>query len=305
MAAWLGLAGAGILIDAAQAAGGLKVVVILDNSGSMKQQMPQGGSRIDAAKQSLLTVLDQTPDGAEVGVLLLNPARQGPWLIPLGPVDRQSVRAAVHSISANGPTPLGGSLKLAADALLELRETQRYGTYKLLVVTDGEATDGNLVDQYLPEVQARGILMDVIGVAMPGQSSLAKQANTYRRADDPESLEKAISAVVLGESADGAGGDTGESDFELLAPLPVEVAAASLAALTSRQNLPIGGSGQDRQAQRNSPNRDWGQPPAGVNPPNAPQPVDEDEGGSLVMLVLGAILVFFVVRIISSIGKGR
>ncbi len=49
-------------------------------------------------------------------------------------------------------------MKMAADALLELRDRQRYGTYKLLIVTDGEATDGHLVEQYLPEIQAAGLL---------------------------------------------------------------------------------------------------------------------------------------------------
>ena len=305
----LSLACAALLVSTAEAAGGLKVVVILDNSGSMNGRMTQGGRRIDAAKQSLLKVLDQVPEDAEVGVLLINSPTPGQWLIPLGPVDRDSMQAAVNSITAGGPTPLGKSMKLAADALLQVREAQRYGTYKLLVVSDGEATDGNLVERFLPEVQARGILIDVIGVAMQQQLSLAKQANTYRRADDPASLEKAISAVVLGESANDLGGDAGESDFEIIAPLSAEAAAASLTALTARHNRPIGESARFEPQPDRRANGNQGQPAGRANPPNVAQPNNggkgQGQGISVTTLLFGAVVLFIVMRVFGSIGKVR
>lgn len=233
----LALAGASF----AQGATNLNVVVILDNSGSMAERLREGGSRMDAAKRSLLAVLERTSANANVGVILLNPARIGDtWLLPLRPVDRQTSERLISQVRAQGPTPLGGAMKIGADELLRLRESQRYGEYKLLLVTDGEATDGNLVQRYLPDVQARGLLVDVIGVAMDRQHSLAKKANTYRNAEDPASLEQAISAVVLGEStSDTATGDAGASDFEVLAPIPGELATAALGALSNFSNEPI------------------------------------------------------------------
>ena len=274
-----------VMAESALGVTGLKVVVILDNSGSMKSQMRNGGSRIKAAKQALLTVLDQTPDSAEVGVILINHSPRDQWLIPLGPVDRSSFRRAVNRITADGPTPLGLSLKLAADALLEVRETQRYGTYKILVVTDGEATDGYLVDRYLPEIQSRGILMDVIGVAMQGELRLAQNANTYRRADDPKSLEKAISKVVLGESDEGMDDNSGESDFEILAPLPEEVAIASLAALTSRPNTPITGPREDIEGPANQGRVDGALPN---------QHVAQENGMSIISIIFVVAMVLIV-----------
>ncbi len=278
---------------------GLRVVVILDNSGSMADRMPGGGTRINAAKDALLRVLDQTPSDAEVGVLLLNPGPQGRWLIPLGPLDKSSLQPAVQSLRANGGTPLGQSMKTASDALLALRDAQRYGTYKLLIVSDGEATDRQLVERYLPEIQARGLLVDVIGVDMAQQHSLATRTSTYRNAADPASLEQAIAEVVLGESSSDTTDDTGQSDFDLISPIPVEVASASLKALTSPLNAPVGESPFE--------------PPSNFTPAPAVAVVDvpakpaaPGRGGVSfgTLLALGVIL-FIAFSIFSSIGKSR
>lgn len=280
----------------------LKIVVILDNSGSMNEYMSGGEQKIAAAKQALLTVLDQVPAGSEVGVLLLNEGPRGPWLVPLGPIDPAAVGPAVNSLTANGGTPLGATMKKGADELLKLRDKQRYGTYKLLIVTDGEAGDGYLVNQYLPEIQARGLLVDVIGVAMNQQHSLATRTSTYRKADDPASLEKAISAVVLGESSTDASDDTGESDFELLKPLPTELAAASLTALTSPANSPIDEGSvpayEDTAPQYPS------QPGGHVNLPPA-NPNNDGGGGWSKMPILLLAFIFIVIRVLVGIAKRK
>ena len=75
------------------------VVIVFDDSGSMKERMRRGGlRRIDAAKRALTTVLQQFPRDATLGIYLLNGARpQGGWLVPMGPVNK--VAAAIWSIS--------------------------------------------------------------------------------------------------------------------------------------------------------------------------------------------------------------
>lgn len=291
------MVGAQTVTEAASAAG-QSVVVILDNSGSMNSPMRGGRLRIEAAKEALLTVLDQTADDAEVGVLLLNPINNSRWLIPLGPVEKQSLSAAVSALRADGSTPLGATMKEATDALLARREQEKYGTYKLLIVSDGEATDPQLVERYLPQIQARGVLIDVIGVSMAGQHSLATRANTYRSADDPQSLTKAISEVVLGESSNDLG-DAGQSDFELIGPLPAEVATAALAALVEQSNAPIG------NAETNPRSEVW-QPNSPANPQNPPLP-GQNPGRrfSISFLVFGAILLILIFKTVASIGRGQ
>jgi len=80
------------------------------------------------------------------------------WLYPLGPRDDAKLMQAIDRPQPGGGTPLGAYLKKGTDRLLEERAKQfGYGTFRLLVVTDGEAGDKELVERYTPEVIARGI----------------------------------------------------------------------------------------------------------------------------------------------------
>jgi hypothetical protein len=137
-------------------------------------------------------------------------------------------------------TPLGAYIKKGADRLLEARAKQfGYGTFRLLVVTDGEAEDQNLVDRYTPEVIARGITVDVIGVAMNERHTLATRVHSYRSANDPDSLKRAV-AEVFGEIG-GRGNDTVTAEtFAEIQPIPAEAAQAMIQALSSSGNHPIG-----------------------------------------------------------------
>lgn len=231
-----------VLLAATAAQAGQNVVVVLDNSSSMNLVMRSDHRtrKMDAAKRALLVVLEKLPPEAKVGIVLLNGNwRPEGWVYPLGPVAMPRLRASVSSIRAVGATPLGACMKVGADAILALRAKDYYGSYRLLIVTDGEANDRPpLVDRYLPDILSRGIWVDVIGVDMAGKHSLATKVPVYRRADDPASLEKAV-AAVFAEST-GNARDADASDFELIAPIPSEVASAALDALARSGNHPIG-----------------------------------------------------------------
>ncbi|MEM6732647.1 MAG: vWA domain-containing protein, partial [Myxococcota bacterium] len=202
----------------------------------------EGQSKMRAAKDALRRVLEQIDPGTHVGLLAFGSVGRGRWLYPLGPVeDRTRLTQAVSRLEAAGGTPLGACIKLGADALLEDRESQfGYGTSTLLVVTDGEANDNWLVDEYAPEVVARGIRLDVIGVAMAKQHTLAQTAHSYRRADDPKSLERAVSEVFAEVTAQSTDAAPGEGAFELAAAFEPEMAMEVITALASSGNHPIG-----------------------------------------------------------------
>jgi uncharacterized protein YegL len=230
-----------VLVVAHAAQAGQNVVVVLDDSGSMAERMhgDRRTRKMEAAKAALTEVLEQLPPEAKVGVVALNRgAGERAWIVPLGTIDPPEVREAIQRISAQGGTPLGRYMKVAADSLLALRSQEHYGSYRLLIVTDGEATDRDLVERYLPDILSRGITVDVIGVDMEDDHSLATLVHTYRRADDPQSLARAIHEVFAESS--GVSQDTGESDFELLAALPDQLAEAALSALTQSGNHAIG-----------------------------------------------------------------
>lgn len=218
---------------------GTNVVVVLDDSGSMADRMRRQRRvrKMAAAQQALVSVLQDLPDDAQVGVLTLNRGSDG-WVLPFGPLDKSQIEPAIRGVRASGRTPLGRFMKIGTDVLLQQREQAQFGTYRLLIVTDGEATDKRLVERYLPDILSRGLTVDVIGVDMESNHSLATQVHSYRRADDPESLRQAISEVFAESSSDA--NDAGESDFELLAGLPPEVASAALTALCDTDNRPIG-----------------------------------------------------------------
>lgn len=274
------------------------VVVILDGSGSMKDRMLDATRKIDAAKTALKKVLRQIPPDTHVGLLAFGAgAASDGWAFPLGPRDEKLLEGAIDKLSPQGGTPLGAFIKKGADRLLQQRAAQfGYGSYRLLIVTDGEATDGNLMERYVPEVMARGITVDVIGVAMKKQHTLARKVHSYRSADNPEALAQAVSQVF---AEVGGSGDSAKLDeaFAEIAPIPSEAAAAMLRTLAASGNDPIGALPQTAT-------------PSGVSttaPPNAaptkarntqattPAPSQESGGWGWQRLLIIAIVVIVVI----------
>ncbi|MDP7585375.1 MAG: VWA domain-containing protein [Verrucomicrobiota bacterium] len=225
------------------------VVVVVDASGSMGA--PMGGStRMSVAKNALKQVLDQIPDTTHVGILVFP---RGDWVYPLGPRKESMLAGAIDSIQSGGGTPLGDYMKRGADALLEARKKQfGYGTYRLLVVTDGEAGDARHVEAYTPDIISRGITIDCIGVEMASRHTLATKVHSYRNANDPESLKQAISEVFA-EVASGDAGPGGENAFELITDLPEATASAMLKSLSTSGNQPIGEAPSMRSVESPSP----------------------------------------------------
>ena len=227
------------------------VVILLDASGSMGRPMADSQmTKMAAAKAALRETLTQAPPDTHIGLLVFS-AHGAPqeWFYPLGPREDARLLEAIDAPSPGGGTPLGKYIRRAADRLLEQRARQRgYGAYRLLIVTDGEADDPDKVDRYTAEILARGVTMDVIGVDMKSDHTLAAKAHSYRRANDPESLRKAV-ADVFAEVADAGGDAAAENAFAEIAPIPSEIAAAMLEALARSGNEPIGGS-RERAAAR-------------------------------------------------------
>lgn len=222
------------------------VVIVLDASGSMSRVMRSVGTgKMAAAKAALKEVLARVPETTRIGLLVFSSRNlRNDWVYPLGPRDDAKLTRAIDLPLPGGRTPLGEYIKKGADRLLKERAEQLgYGSYRLLIVTDGQANDQQLVDRYTPEVIARGITVDVIGVDMQSAHTLARKVHSYRSADDPASLRKAVAEVfaeVGGAASDAAGVGAPDEAFEELAGIPDEMAAAALKALATSGNHPIG-----------------------------------------------------------------
>ena len=216
------------------------VVIVLDDSGSMNERMSGGVRRIEAAKKAIEIVLKQFPADTKLGLLLLNGDRSKQhWAIPLELLSVPQATRKVESVIADGGTPLGDRVREGADALLQLREKQIYGNYRLLIVTDGEANDAKLLALYLPDVLSRGLIVDAIGVDMKQNHSLATRVHSYRRADDGAALSKAIQEVFA-EKVDSNAANS-NADFDLLQALDDGTAKEALIALSKPNNTPIVG----------------------------------------------------------------
>ncbi len=218
------------------------VVIVLDASGSMRTPFQDGKDRMTIAKEALKKVIAKVPSETQIGLLVFSASNlTNDWAFPLGPRNDQVLNKAIDQLVPSRGTPLGAYLKQGADRLLEERAKQfGYGTYRLLVVTDGEAQDADLVERFTPEVVSRGIRVDVIGVAMNSRHTLATRVHSYRPANDPKALQQALSEVFA-EVASTATDASRTSDFSLLAGLPVDKAAIMIQALSKAENTPIGG----------------------------------------------------------------
>ncbi|MEM7166946.1 MAG: vWA domain-containing protein [Planctomycetota bacterium] len=218
------------------------IVVVLDASGSMSDRMRNSEPKMAVAKEALNAVMRTVPATTNVGLLCFGAGRRkgNDWLYPLGPVDANKIQQVVNAVRPGGNTPLGAFMKKGVDRLLQQREEQHgYGSYRLLVVTDGQASDADLVNKYLPDILGRGVTVDVIGVSMPGKHALATRVHSYRSADDPTTLRSALQEVFAEVGSDPSGGGQEEA-FELLRGLPDDLAPQVISALVSPDNRPVG-----------------------------------------------------------------
>jgi hypothetical protein len=210
--------------------------------GSRFSHATDGTKKIDAAKVALKQILSDLPPNTNIGIVVFG-SKNG-WFYKLGSLDKPKLQKAIDDIVVGGGTPLGKYMKIGADALLELRAKQRTGIYKLIVVTDGESDDNvdtPLVGQY--GILSKGIVVEAIGVDMSSKHTLATKVS-YRGAESPEELKQAVKAVL----AESTGKNDHSEDYDLIAPIPSEVALVALQALSEFDNTPVGEKPKDKSS---------------------------------------------------------
>lgn len=211
------------------------IVVLLDTSGSMDERLGNV-SKMTAAREALCGVVDRLGPNTHIGIITFKG-----WLVNLGPVDKEKTKQLLRSRATDpsGGTPLGKYVKDAADALIEARKRDKgLGTFKLVIATDGEASDGNLLAENIVHVKARGIVIETIGVGMKDDHALAKSSKVYMRANDQESLKRAVNSSVA--EVGSGNSSVSDEDFRMIAPLDSKLSGHIITALTSPPDTLVG-----------------------------------------------------------------
>lgn len=259
------------------------LVVVLDGSGSMgpDHQNIDGRSKMDVAKDALKKVLSKVPSDTWVGIVVFNGRFGGSddWIVPLGPRDPETDKK-IDSVWPGGSTPLGTYIGIGATRLFQEREAQyNLGRYRLIVVTDGEADEGqeaSLMKSFSTDAVERGLRLDVIGLAMDDTHALAAMADSYQPAQNAQELDRALARVVRIESSSDPG-QAGGDDFAVMSALTDDVALGLIQAVTApKGNWPSGKPPSPKEAGAEAPAS-----------PSAPE--SQPSGGACSVIGFGSI----------------
>jgi len=186
-----------------------KLVLVLDSSGSMKERLASGETRIDAARRALHHVVDELPAEANVGMRVFGAtvfSRDDPGacedsqlVVPIGPVDKPRLRQAIAKYKPYGETPISYSLQQAA------KDVGSSGERSIVLVTDGEETCNADPCAVARSIHEKGInlTIDVVGFNVGGaaEQKLRRVADagggTYYHADTAEELADSLAQPAL------------------------------------------------------------------------------------------------------------
>ena len=178
-----------------------KLLLMLDSSGSMNEDDPSGGTKMDAAKKALTGVVDDLPKDANVGLRVYGAKEPGgkptkaacadtQLEAPIKPLDRAGLKKTIKGFTAKGETPIAHSLE---KGLEDLGDT---GKRNIVLVSDGEES---CVPDPCPVVKKLvkdgvDLRIDTVGFDVSGKARkqlqcLADAGNgSYYDAEDAEEL---------------------------------------------------------------------------------------------------------------------
>lgn len=116
------------------------VVVVMDYSSSMLEADADadGTTRLAAAQQATTNLLDNVPEGADLGLVVYGSntpedCSDITTVQQVGPTDAASLKQRIEALEAVGETPIGAALLHAADELQDVD-----GEKSIILVSDGE-----------------------------------------------------------------------------------------------------------------------------------------------------------------------
>ena len=200
---------------AAQDEGG--TMIVLDGSGSMWGQIG-GTAKIEIARDAIGRLTADWPQDRPLGVMAYGHRREGDCsdidtLLTPGPLDRSAVKAALDGVTPRGKTPVGASVRAAAETVGQ--------DGSVVVVTDGLENCGADLCALGDELEASdaGFTAHLIGFDVAdadGQLACLAEATggQYIPAADADSLIGALQQVSTTEPEPEPTGPLFVDEFE-------------------------------------------------------------------------------------------
>jgi Mg-chelatase subunit ChlD len=139
--------------------GGLRVVLLLDRSGSMSSQ-----NRLEFAKRGGRAFVGRLENGDSVGVASFECSTSVDFPITTisGSGTIAAARSAIDSLSAGGSTNIGGGLQAALGTLTS-RGTRSCNEI-IVLLSDGDHNCGTAPNAVIPQLQQEGVSVISVGV---------------------------------------------------------------------------------------------------------------------------------------------
>ena len=185
------------------------IVLAFDKSGSMAGAA-DGVSKIEAARQSVLKVLDAVPPADLLGVIAFDTAVSE--ILPFGTArDTPAVRRRLDELAPNGPTALAPALEIA-DAWLRSTNVSRK---HVLLLSDGRTPPGD-AERARDIVRNGGFQLSIVAVGGDADRPFLERlaASTGGRAHFPDDLTR-LPLLVGREAAAASGGSRNDETFTL------------------------------------------------------------------------------------------
>lgn len=177
-------------------------VLVFDGSGSMSEKKCSGRrTKLEVAKDAVVDWSESVPPDANMGLVSFH--GNGWSRVPLAAQNREGFIKLVQGIVAGGGTPLDQAMSSAYEMLTKQAQRQLgYGTYTIVVVTDGIANDPSALMKAVNRILGNTpIVIYTIGFCIGNRHSLNQRGRTiYKTADDAQSLRRGL-RDVLAESA--------------------------------------------------------------------------------------------------------
>jgi Ca-activated chloride channel family protein len=186
---------------------GSNVLIVLDSSGSMAGKVG-GQAKTDIAERVVTDLVENMPADMNVGVVVYgarsaraqNNCNDIEVLQPMGPPDAARLSEALRGVGPRGMTPIGGSLRRAAEVLKD-----REGSSTIVLVSDGtESCQGDpcQVAREVHEQTGIDVKVHVVGldVAAGERDTLACVAQSgggkYFAAENEQELRTALTEAT-------------------------------------------------------------------------------------------------------------